>query len=443
MRRSLTTRIVAMSGIWITLALVVTALILSRLYRGHIEEHFDAHVFNHVEELVAAVDIGPGGAVKLAGRPTDPHFFRLNSGWYWEILRQGQVLEKSASLGASDLDLQALQLGETRGIQTVKGPSGEKLRAHVMDVSYPNNAGALKFVATVPDMQIADDVSEFAGHILTSFLVLGTGLALAVIVQIRLALKPLKAFKSEIGEVKMGKSKKLSHEYPQDIQPLADELNHLLDHNQMVLKRARNQMADLAHAVKNPLTVIRNEARNLPTKAGQVILDQSHVMASSIDHCLSSARISGKGDLIGYRTDMSGVIEDLTFAVENIYKERSIEIEVSVKENSCFHGESQDIEEMAGNLIDNACKWANSRVAVRCETDGDRLRIVVEDDGPGIPDKDLERVLNRGQKLDESKPGYGHGLGIVNDIANLYGGSLRLGRSALGGLRASLDLPAA
>jgi len=209
------------------------------------------------------------------------------------------------------------------------------------------------------------------------------------------------------------------------------------------LKRARNQLGDLAHSVKNPLTVIRNEARNLANEQGQLILDQSHVMASSIDHCLSRARISGKEDMFGYRTPVKGVIEDLVFAVERIYHERGIEIKLTEMGDCCFRGETQDIEEMAGNLIDNACKWASSQVVVTCEAENERLLIVVEDDGPGIREQDLELVMRRGHKLDESKPGHGHGLGIVNDIASLYGGSLTLDRSPFGGLRVHLDLPAA
>ena len=443
MRKSITTRIIVMSIIWIVLALLVTALILGRLYRDHIEEHFDAHVFTHVEELVAAVEAGPDGDLILSGRPTDPRFFSRNSGWYWELRRVDTPIGKSVSLGESSLNLKTLKMGESREVQSIYGPLGEKLRAQVMQVSYPDNAGALTFVATAPDIQIAEDVSDFAAHIVSSFLVLGLGLTLAVIMQVQLALRPLKAIKSEISDVKMGKSKRLSQDFPEDIQPLVDELNYLLDHNELLLKRARNQLADLAHAVKNPLTVIRNEARNLATEQGQLILDQSHVMASSIDHCLSRARVSGKKDIIGYRTGVKGVIEDLAFAVERIYRERGIEIRFSDLGECCFRGETQDIEEMAGNLIDNACKWAKSLVIVRCETDGKRLKIVVEDDGPGIMEKDLELVMQRGQKLDESKPGHGHGLGIVNDIAGLYGGSLSLDRSHLGGLRASLDLHAA
>ena len=228
------------------------------------------------------------------------------------------------------------------------------------------------------------------------------------------------------------------------MQPLVDELNYLLDHNEMLLKRARNQLGDLAHAVKNPLTVIRNEARSMDTRQGQLVLEQSHIMANNIDHYLSRARIYGKKDAIGYRTSVHSVLEDIAYAVGHIYKDRDIDISLSCVQEKWFRGEAQDLEEMAGNLLDNACKWARTAVVVSCESRGDTLELIVEDDGPGIPEQERDNVMRRGRKLDDSRPGHGQGLGIVQDIARLYGGALELGDSrSLGGLRASLRLPSA
>jgi signal transduction histidine kinase len=166
-------------------------------------------------------------------------------------------------------------------------------------------------------------------------------------------------------------------------------------------------------------------------------------MASNIYHYLSRARIYGKQDAIGYRTSVKSVIDDLSFAVEHIHKERGIEIEMLNLDDKWFRGEAQDLEEMAGNLIDNAFKWAKTRAVVRCESDHNRLALIIEDDGPGIAEEELKTITRRGRKLDETIPGHGHGLGIVKDIAELYGGALKLGRSELGGLKAELDLPAA
>ena len=443
MRRSLIARIISLSIIWIILTLVVTGILLGRFYRVHTEGHYDAHVFTHVEELIASAETNSDGIVTLAREPTDPRFHRLDSGWYWEVFSGGQSLQRSSSLGNHYLDISGVVLVENHDVQILLGPGGHTLRAHVVHVSYPHEAGSLTFVATAPEMAIRDDVQDFYAHMLTIFLVLGVGLSVAVFMQVSLALKPLKAIRSGIGDVRAGKMERLPRDFPSDIQPLVDEMNFLLDHNETLLKRARNQLGDLAHSVKNPLTVIRNEARSLSGKQGQLILDQSHVMANNIDHYLSRARIYGKQDAIGYRTSVKSVIDDLSFAVEHIHKDRSIEIELRCLEDQWFRGEAQDLEEMTGNLIDNAFKWASTRVLVSCTSDHNQLTLVIEDDGPGIAENELETITRRGRKLDESTPGHGHGLGIVEDIANLYGGSLKLGRSELGGLRAELDLPAA
>ena len=442
-RKSLTSRIIALSIVWITMALLATALILANLYRHHIEEHYDAHVFTHLEELVAEVEIDPSGNLQMHEQPSDPRFYRLHSGWYWEVKKSSGSLLKSPSLGEETLDLSDLNFEENHAVQSVYGPGQQSLRAHVMHVSYPHLQTSLTFVATAPVMQITDDVRDFSVHIISSFLVLGIGLSLAVVLQVRLALKPLKAIRTAIGDVQTGRAKRLPQEFPSDVQPLVEELNYLLDHNELLLKRARNQLGDLAHSVKNPLTVIRNEARSMANEQGQIILDQSHAMASSIDHFLSRARIYGKKDVIGYRTSVKAIINDLIYAVDHIYRDREIEIQFDEQGDCLFRGEAQDLEEMAGNLIDNACKWAKSQVVIKCKTANNRLVISVQDDGPGIPEENLEDVIQRGIKLDDSKPGHGQGLGIVKDIADLYGGQLELGKSLLGGLQTQLDLPAA
>ena len=443
MPRSLTRRIITLSVFWIVIALVFTAILMGRFYRQHTEGHYDNHVFTHVEELVAAIETDNRGQLSLAREPTDPRFHRLNSGWYWEILEGDESLFRSPSLGDSQLDLSDTTVSESREVQTVYGPDGHKLRAQIVNVAYPHESGAITIAATTPEMTIADDVQQFYLHITTSFLVLGIGLSVAVFLQVRVALKPLNAIQAAISDIKAGKMERLPREFPSDVQPLVDELNYLLDHNETLLKRARNQLGDLAHSVKNPLTVIRNEARTMSGKQGQLILDQSHVMANSIDHYLSRARIYGKQDAIGYRTSVKSVIDDLCFAVEHIHKDREISVEGQSLDDKWFRGEAQDLEEMAGNLIDNAFKWAKTRVVVSCNSDHNQLCLTIEDDGPGIAKEEIETITKRGRRLDEKTPGYGHGLGIAEDIAILYGGSLNLGRSKLGGLKAELRLPAA
>ena len=231
MHKSLTSRVIFLSIFWIIFALLATALLLGRLYRDHIEEHYDAHVFSHLEELVAAIETSPEGDRRLHSQPTDPRFHRPNSGWYWEVLHAGGPLEKSPSLGEYQLDLTGLSLSDDHGVQTVYGPNRQKLRAQVLYTTYPEDSGSLTFVTTAPVMQITDDVHDFISHIFMSFLVLGIGLSVAVVVQVRVALKPLKAIRSAISDVQAGKTERLPQEFPSDVQALVNELNFLLDHN--------------------------------------------------------------------------------------------------------------------------------------------------------------------------------------------------------------------
>jgi signal transduction histidine kinase len=442
MLRSLTKRIIALSIGWIAFALLGTCVLLWWLYHAHMQDHYDARVSTHLEELVAALVL-PEGQLQLRRNPTDPRFQRLNSGWYWEILSGGAVLLKSASLGDGKLDLSGVELAEGHRVYRVSGPGGEPLRAQILETYRDRGPGALTLVVTAPQSAIVEEVQHMGFHMLEGFLALGLGLSLAVVIQVRQALKPLTAMRSQISAIKAGTQARLSPDFPGDVQPLVDELNFLLDHNETLLKRARTQLGDLAHAVKNPLTVIRNEARSMENGQGQLIVEQTHLISGHIDHYLSRARMYGRKDAMGFRTSVRSVMQDLAYAVGHIYKERGIEIRLPCVEDRWFRGETQDLEEMAGNLLDNACKWARGVVTVNCATEGDRLQVIVEDDGPGIPDEHYEDVMRRGRKLDESRPGYGQGLGIVDDIAKLYGGSLELGRSALGGLKAALTLPAA
>lgn len=426
------------------MALVMTALLLGYYYHDHIAQHFDEHVSIHLEELIEASEFLPDGTFRLASSPSDPNFYNLHSGWYWEIRQSGTTLERSLSLGDDSLDLGQMQSTTGVMIREIIGPGDEVLRVQAKEVeSESSGHRPLVYIASAPMTGITDDVRDYSNHILTSFLVLGIGLLLAVVLQVRVALKPLQAISTGIADVRGGKSSKLPQDYPKDVQPLVDELNNLLEHNAILLKRARNQLGDLAHAVKNPLTVINNEARNMERGQKELITLQTNEISKNVDHYLSRARAFGAENVLGSRSSIKTVVEDLVFAMQRIHQDRDLEFDFSRLEECWFRGESQDLEEMVGNLLDNACKWAKSKVAIRCKTESDRILLTIEDDGPGIPEEFLKDVIRRGRKLDDSKPGHGQGLGIVKDIADLYGGTLTLRNGQLGGLLAELDLPAA
>ena len=444
-RNTLAFRIIALSSIWIIISLVITATMLVSNHREHTAHHYDAHVAMHLEELTGASRFTDSGRFELAFNPSDPRYYDLYSGWYWEVKQGAKTLKRSESLGETSLDLKTTAPSSEVLVHEIKGPQKEALRVHVIEIRVDPNREPLVFLATAPLTGITEDVVEYSNHIIFGFIALGMGLLLAVVLQVRVALKPLKAISTRISEIREGKADKLPEDQLEDVQPLVDELNNLLDHNAVLVKRARNQLGDLAHSVKNPLTVINNAAHNLEPGQRDLILKQTKDISKNVDHYLSRARTFGTEKVLGSRTSIKSVTEDLVYAMRRIYQNRDLEFDLSgLKGCGCwFKGEGQDLEEMLGNLMDNACKWAKSRVVIGCGPNHDRLEIIVEDDGPGIDEKEFENVMRRGHKLDETIPGHGQGLGIVKDIAALYGGSLKLAKSEMGGLQAKLDLPSA
>lgn len=443
MRNTLAFRIIALSSIWIVIALVFTAVMLVSNHRDHTAQHYDAHVQMHLEELTGASHFTEDGRFRLAFSPSDPRYREPHSGWYWEVKQARRTLKRSASLGEKSLVLKTVEPTTDLTIHELAGPQNELLRVHVVEIAIDPDQQPLVFLATAPTKGIAEDVVDYSNHIIFSFLGLGLGLLLAVVLQVRVALKPLKAISTRIADIRAGKADKLPEDQLEDVQPLVDELNNLLDHNAVLVKRARNQLGDLAHSVKNPLTVINNAVRDMETAPKDLILQQTTDISRSVDHYLSRARTYGTEKVLGSRYSISKATEDLVYAMQRIYQERDLIFDLSRLQGCWFKGEGQDLEEMLGNLLDNACKWAKNRVLIYCGTENGRLEIVVEDDGPGIAEKDFDDVMRRGRRLDESIPGHGQGLGIVKDIAALYGGELKLARAELGGLQAKLDLPSA
>ncbi len=443
MRNSLTLRLIGTSIAWVGVTLLITTVLLVVLFRGHIEQRFEAMLFDHLEELVAASELTPEGTLQMIWRPFDPRFKRPHSGWYWEILQSGVSVARSGSLWKESLQVIEPHSGGIPRIQQFSGPEDESLQVLVQNITFPEVEKSLLFVIAGPVADIEDSVRAFMSQVAITLTVLGIGLLLVVWLQVRFGLRPLQSMQRALGDIRKGRVQHLSENYPEELEPVVSELNGLLDHNRALLERARTRVGNLAHALKNPLTVVRNEAKAIENEQGRVIREQTAAMVSSVDRYLSQARIAGTAGVLGSRAEVKSIIEDLCFTMERLYRERDIGFHCSGLEECWFRGEAQDLEEMLGNLMDNACKWARSQVVVRAKCAGDQLLIVVEDDGPGIPKQRHTEVLGRGHRLDEKVAGSGLGLDIAQDIAELYCGSITLGRTSSGGLSAQLDLPAA
>lgn len=442
-RSTLSFRLIASSVVWVAGSLLAAGFLLVFLFRDHIERRFDAQLYDHLEELVAASEISLRGTLELTWVPSDPRFNRPHSGWYWQIQRGNEVVAESASVWRSRLEIAEPNRDGSPAIQQFVDPRGEDVRALVQSITLPETETPFTFIVAGPVTDIADDVREFTSKLAITLGVLGLGLLGAVLVQVRFGLRPLRALQRALSDIRTGNLDRLPAGFPDEVQPVAHELNALLDHNAVVLARFRTQAGNLAHALKNPLTVIRNEAREFKGNSGEVMRDQVTVLTRLVERHLSQARIAGSGSVLGTRTSVEKTSEDLRFSMQRLYEDRALDIRIGPVAGLWFKGDAEDLEEMMGNLMDNACKWARGQVVVSGERSGGQLLITVEDDGPGIPEPRMNEVLKRGRRLDESVPGSGLGLHIVLDIAEHYQGGLGLRPSTLGGVRAELELPAA
>jgi signal transduction histidine kinase len=277
---------------------------------------------------------------------------------------------------------------------------------------------------------------------------LALGLALAVFVQVRFGLRPLRAMQANLLAIRQGEVTALKGEYPAELRPVADELNLLIQSNAEIVERARTQVGNLAHALKTPLSVLTNEAAGQETPLAAKVTEQTGLMRDQVSLYLDRARRAARAQGLGAVTDVKPVLEALARTLERINRDKAVTVTVDCAEALKFRGERQDLEEMVGNLMDNACKWAASRVTVSARpappTAGRGLLVIaVEDDGPGLPPEQRAQALKRGPRLDETKPGSGLGLAIVRETAAMYNGEVRLEEASLGGLRASLTLGSA
>lgn len=439
---SLKLRLMAAAALWALPVLLLAGMLLLWAFRSHLERQLDDELSAYQRELLAAASIDTNGDLALAYRPADPRFIRPLSGWYWQAALGGKVVLQSVSAGPMESGALPL-LSTSDGIVELIGPGGRELRVFRREVTLPGTDLPVTVLVAAPCDEIDVDVQQFARHITAIFLVLGAAFLVAVYLQVGFGLRPLARLRREIAEIRTGRAEQLSTRFPHEIEPVVDEVNALIDHNRHLIERARNEAGNLAHALKNPLSVLSHEIKGLDDAQRAVLETQVQSITGQVERILKRIQTAGPSAAGHARTDLQDVAGDLVFSLGTIYRDRHLALATEIDPGTVFAGDRGDLMEMLGNLGDNACKWARSRVSIVALRQGDRLSVAIEDDGPGIAPPAREAVLARGQRLDERVPGSGLGLDIVREIVALYRGRLSLGDSALGGLRVELDLPAA
>ncbi len=451
---SLARRIFLMAVAWGVLSLLVAGFLLVTAYRASVEQAFDERLGVHQKSLVAA--FAAQGDVSATLRPpediAEPLFALPLSGWYWMVRAVGddRVVLASPSLTGEVLDLPTNLAGAGGRLAHayVDGPDGQKLRLIERVVDF-DGARSWRIAVAGNAGDLAADISGFTWRTVVILAIVGLGSIVSALVLVRLALAPIERLRRSLHRIQAGEEDRLPTDVPVEMAPFAHELNGLIASNHEAMERARTHAGNLAHALKTPLSVLLNEAREVDSPLARHVVEQASLMREHVQHHLDRARIAAQRRVLGVVTDVAPVVERLARAMRKIHEDRGISIELDMEPGLRFRGEREDLEEALGNLVDNACKWCRSRVVVRLRSDGasdvgDRRRMIVlvDDDGPGLSPEIRAQGPRRGRRLDETTPGSGLGLAIVAETAALYGGSFELAEADLGGLRCELVLPA-
>jgi len=447
---SLAFRVVAFSTVWAIVALIVIFTLITTLYRQASERGFDSLLSAHLFNLIGSVGISETG--ELTGSPDlgDLRFSEPNSGWYWSVLpaSEGVTGERhSSSMTEAIPSPSVAEVPFNSSFQrtyTTAGLDGEELQVFESEFVLDAKNHAARFRVMGNETELEAEIAAFQRRLLTYLSLFGVGMISINAIAILFGLQPLRRVREALAMVREGTAQRLAGRFPVEIEPLANETNALIENNRRIVERSRTQVGNLAHSLKTPLAVLLNEGRALGGAKGRLIADQAASRQSQVEHYLQRARVAAQRDSVVFRTPVAPLVERMVRVMQKLNPETTLSLVVP-EEEIVFAGEREDLEELLGNLLENAMKWAKSmvRVSLAGKPGDDAMRmfeISIEDDGPGIPEEKAREAVKRGRRLDETKPGTGLGLAIVADLVNEYGGTLALERSGLGGLKATVRL---
>ena len=448
---SLTFRVIAISTIWAIVALIVIATVISALFRQASERGFQNLLSAHLFNLISSVNVADSGF--LSGNPNlgDLRFSLPASGWYWSVVPvsddlQGELSSPSMTgpiSAASTADVPFDDRFQRRYF--IEGLAGETVEVVESEFVLDAENRVARFRMMGNRTELEQEIAAFEGRLSAYLGLFGLGMIGINAAAIFLGLNPLAKVSRALAKIREGSAQQLDGPFPAEIAPLAAETNALIESNRRIVERARTQVGNLAHSLKTPLAVIQNEGRAIGDGKGKLIVEQASLMRDQVEHYLQRARMAAQRDSVVFRTPVGSTLERMVRVGRKLAPDKELGL-VLPAEEVVFSGEREDLEEIVGNLLENAMKWAKSKARISVDgetvgqTDVPMFKLTVEDDGPGIPEEQAREALKRGRRLDESVPGTGLGLAIVAELVSEYDGTLALSRSDLGGLKASIAL---
>ena len=438
---SLTRRMIVVAALWITALLLIGGFALNRVITAGVVKNFDDQLEYVLNAMVAASEIGPDGEVRFTRQPADQRFVEPYSGIYFQISGEGADTFPSRSLWDRRLAVQDRHKDIDVHVYDSNEFDGEPLRVTERDVILPGSKVRWRYQVAQSREMIDTQIRELRSTLFWSFLALGIGLLILAALQTFYGLWPLRRVRQDVAAIRSGAKTRIAGGFPLEVRPLTEEINQLLAHSEEQAEEARRHAGNLAHALKTPLTVITNAATANAPDLSDTVCREAIVMRRQVDHHLARARAIGRRASAQARARVWDSLNAVQRAVDRLYE--NVTVDIAGDKNAQVRVERQDLDEMIGNLVENAAKYGGGRVFVTVERTNGTVDILVEDDGRGIPQQQHDSIFQRGARLDTDKPGTGLGLAIVRDVAEIYGGKITLEESEdLGGLLARLSLPA-
>ena len=460
---SLTSRLIVTAFAWVALAIIATGIGLATIFHKTFENNFDRQLAISLDALAASANVDTTGKISVERPPTDPRFSRPLSGYYWRVadvsaasivpnplnasafaneVHSRSLFDETILVPVALLDKAIKEPGTTQSQDIDR--AGESLRLAVRVVKLPFAKSQTLLLVAGDRKEISASTNRFKIILTLSLLALAIGLLAAIYLQVSLGLRPLRKMGTELAEIRSGKLQVLDEELPSELRPIAGELNALLKHNQEVVDRARTHVGNLAHALKTPLSVMINESRNYDNNFSELVARQSETMSRQVEHYLKRARAAARAETLGVLTPIEPVISDIIRTLGRLYQSEGVKLEIIGNTSLAFRGDQEDLEDIIGNIAENACKYGGGMVELSYGAlNNGLLDIFVDDDGDGLSASEIKSVLKRGVRLDETTQGSGLGLSIALELTNAYSGNLYLEKSPLGGLRVKLSLPVA
>ncbi|GGI74606.1 ATPase [Polymorphobacter multimanifer] len=435
---------IALAAAWILPLLGLGGFVLDRVLVNAITQNFDGQLDFALTAMVSAADIDEQGDVRFLRPLGDQRFFEPYSGLYWQV--SAPVREPFRSRSLWDRILEAAPADDCREpcrYASRRFP-GESLRVVGRHLKLPGSSTVFYFQVAQSTRDLDLQIGQLRAFLFWFLALLALGLLALSALQSTYGLSPLRRVSQAIVAIRSGTASRVQENFPVEIAPLVSEINELLEHGERQAEAAQRHAGNLAHALKTPMSVLVGAAHGRQDPLADTVEAQVNIMRRHVDHQLARARAMGRRGESSARTPVWPSLQAIVRTVGRINAIRGVTIDMAGDKGAVFRGERQDLEEMLGNLIDNAALHGGGRVFVTVEAGDGFLDILIEDDGRGIAPADRERIFARGERLDTDKPGTGLGLAIVRDVAEIYGGQVMLDeREDLGGLLVRLRLPAA